>query len=56
MSKRRERKVVAPEERLCLIYTLVNLGSFHLFRLDLVDSIIIEPDNHMPIGWPPQAN
>jgi hypothetical protein len=29
------------------------LGSFHLFRPDLVDSTIIEPDNHMPIGWPP---
>jgi hypothetical protein len=50
MSKRREREVVLPEERLCLIYTLVNLGSFHLFRPDLADSTIIKPDSYMPIG------
>jgi hypothetical protein len=53
MSKRREREVVLPEERLCLIYTLVNLGSFHLFRPDLADSTIIKPDSYMPIGSPP---
>jgi hypothetical protein len=50
MSKRREREVVLPEERLCLIYTLVHLGSFHLFRPELADSTIIKPDSYMPIG------
>jgi hypothetical protein len=53
MSKRREREVVLPEERLCLTYTLVHLGSLHLFRPDLADSTIIEPNSHMAIGWPP---
>ena len=53
MSKRREREVVLAEERLCLIYTLVHLGSFHLFRPDLADATIIEPDSRMTIGWPP---